>query len=106
MKPKSPVGDRGGEKTAATVIRSHSIPGDLHGIHAPDPVAADILRKEPEQETFVRLNVTPLGAAFCSENRNKYGRMLDMIYVGSKVLELHGQSETLPSCRIWKGLFS
>ncbi|CAM6102988.1 unnamed protein product [Calypogeia fissa] len=62
VKPKSPVSDRGGEKTAATIIRSHSIPGDLHGIHAPDPVAADILRKEPEQETFVRLNVTPLEA--------------------------------------------
>lgn len=58
MKPKSP----GSEKaTAATIIRSHSIPGELHGMHAPDPVAADILRKIPEQETFVRLNVSPLG---------------------------------------------
>ncbi|BBN14856.1 AMP deaminase [Marchantia polymorpha subsp. ruderalis] len=59
VKPKSP----GSEKaTAATIIRSHSIPGELHGMHAPDPVAADILRKIPEQETFVRLNVSPLEA--------------------------------------------
>ncbi|XP_043724276.1 AMP deaminase-like [Telopea speciosissima] len=43
---------------AASMIRSHSVSGDLHGVQ-PDPVAADILRKEPEQETFVRLNITP-----------------------------------------------
>ncbi|KAK9073079.1 hypothetical protein SSX86_007401 [Deinandra increscens subsp. villosa] len=43
---------------AATLIRSHSVSGDLHGVQ-PDPVAADILRKEPEQETFVRLRITP-----------------------------------------------
>lgn len=66
MKVKSPTGERnaakqGGEKTAANMIRSHSIAGDIHGMHAPDPVAADILRKEPEQETFVRLTVTPIG---------------------------------------------
>ena len=46
----------GGDKL---MIRSLSIPGELHG--APDPVAADILRKEPEQETFVRLEITPIG---------------------------------------------
>lgn len=44
---------------ASSMIRSHSVSGDLHGVQ-PDPIAADILRKEPEQETFVRLNV-PLG---------------------------------------------
>ncbi|PWA73079.1 AMP deaminase, putative / myoadenylate deaminase [Artemisia annua] len=43
---------------AAALIRSHSVSGDLHGVQ-PDPVAADILRKEPEQETFVRLRITP-----------------------------------------------
>nr|XP_043635920.1 AMP deaminase-like [Erigeron canadensis] len=44
--------------TAATMIRSHSVSGDLHGVQ-PDPVAADILRKEPEHETFVRLKISP-----------------------------------------------
>ncbi|XP_074568208.1 putative AMP deaminase isoform X2 [Curcuma longa] len=44
--------------TASSMIRSHSVSGNLHGVQ-PDPVAADILRKEPEQETFVRLNITP-----------------------------------------------
>ncbi|CAN6469809.1 unnamed protein product [Victoria cruziana] len=43
---------------SASMIRSHSVSGDLHGVQ-PDPVAADILRKEPEQETFVRLKITP-----------------------------------------------
>ncbi|MCO5607264.1 hypothetical protein L7F22_061457 [Adiantum nelumboides] len=72
----------GGEKTCNNMIRSHSIPGELHGAH--DPVAADILRKEPEQETFVRLQVTPIEAPSeeevevcsmlqdCLELRNKY----------------------------------
>ncbi|XP_024528681.1 AMP deaminase [Selaginella moellendorffii] len=62
--------------------RSISIPGEMH--HAPDPVAADILRKEPEQETFVRLNVAPIDAPSdeeeevclmmqeCLEMRDKY----------------------------------
>lgn len=58
VKPQSPSN---AEKSAA-IIRSHSISGDLHGIHAPDPVAADILRKEPEQETYVKLNVDPIEA--------------------------------------------
>ncbi|KAK4796450.1 hypothetical protein SAY86_028776 [Trapa natans] len=44
--------------SAASMIRSHSVSGDLHGVQ-PDPVAADILRKEPEQETFVRLRINP-----------------------------------------------
>ncbi|KAK6943157.1 AMP deaminase [Dillenia turbinata] len=43
---------------APNMIRSHSVSGDLHGVQ-PDPVAADILRKEPEQETFVRLKFSP-----------------------------------------------
>lgn len=46
------------QTTASSIIRSHSVSGDLHGV-PPDPVAADILRKEPEQETFVRLKITP-----------------------------------------------
>ncbi|KAJ1381203.1 Metal-dependent hydrolase [Sesbania bispinosa] len=46
---------------AANMIRSHSISGDLHGVQ-PDPIAADILRKEPEQETFARLIITPIEA--------------------------------------------
>ncbi|KAM3382240.1 AMP deaminase [Capsicum galapagoense] len=41
-----------------SMIRSHSVSGDLHGVQ-PDPIAADILRKEPEQETFVRLKISP-----------------------------------------------
>ncbi|XP_042465058.1 probable AMP deaminase [Zingiber officinale] len=44
--------------TASSMIRSHSVSGNLHGVQ-PDPVAADILRREPEQETFVRLKITP-----------------------------------------------
>lgn len=49
---------------AASMIRSHSVSGDLHGV-PPDPVAADILRKEPEHETFVRLKITPTGKISC-----------------------------------------
>lgn len=45
---------------ASSMIRSHSVSGDLHGVQ-PDPVAADILRKEPEHETFVRLKISPSG---------------------------------------------
>lgn len=48
-----------------SMIRSHSISGDLHGVQ-PDPIAADILRKEPEQETFARLRITPIGINICS----------------------------------------
>ncbi|CAK9146654.1 unnamed protein product [Ilex paraguariensis] len=36
---------------ASSMIRSHSVSDDLHGVQ-PDPIAADILRKEPEHETF------------------------------------------------------
>ncbi|OIT36843.1 PREDICTED: AMP deaminase [Nicotiana attenuata] len=43
---------------APSMIRTHSVSGDLHGVQ-PDPIAADILRKEPEQETFVRLKISP-----------------------------------------------
>jgi len=45
---------------APSMIRSHSVSGDLHGVQ-PDPIAADILRKEPEHETFARLKITPIG---------------------------------------------
>ncbi|KAK9168100.1 hypothetical protein Syun_000240 [Stephania yunnanensis] len=45
---------------AASMTRSHSVSGDLHGVQ-PDPVAADILRKEPEHETFVRAEFVGLG---------------------------------------------
>ncbi|KAJ6798621.1 AMP deaminase-like [Iris pallida] len=43
---------------SSSMIRSHSVSGDLHGVQ-PDPIAADILRKEPEQETFVRMKISP-----------------------------------------------
>ncbi|KAK8561627.1 hypothetical protein V6N12_048691 [Hibiscus sabdariffa] len=43
---------------ASSMIRTHSISGDLHGVQ-PDPIAADILRKEPEHETFARLKISP-----------------------------------------------
>ncbi|PQQ12680.1 AMP deaminase isoform X1 [Prunus yedoensis var. nudiflora] len=42
----------------SSMIRSHSVSGDLHGVQ-PDPIAADILRKEPEQRTFAKLKITP-----------------------------------------------
>lgn len=48
---------------SANIIRSHSKSGDLHGVQ-PDPIAADILRKEPEHETFIRLKITPNGFSF------------------------------------------
>ncbi|EFJ23750.1 hypothetical protein SELMODRAFT_174618 [Selaginella moellendorffii] len=45
------------EKSETHSARPHSLADELLG--APDPVAADILRKEPQQETFVRMKVTP-----------------------------------------------
>ncbi|WCJ26415.1 AMP deaminase putative / myoadenylate deaminase putative [Euphorbia peplus] len=45
---------------ASSMILSHSVSGDLHGVQ-PDPIAADILRKEPEHETFARLKIASLG---------------------------------------------
>ncbi|KAG1371559.1 putative AMP deaminase-like [Cocos nucifera] len=56
------IADNGDSKplAAASMIRSHSASGNLHGIQ-PDPVAAYILKREPEQETFVRLKITPSG---------------------------------------------
>lgn len=50
---------------SSSMIRSHSVSGDLHGVQ-PDPIAADILRKEPEHESFARLTFTPIGIKFCS----------------------------------------
>lgn len=46
--------------SASSMIQSHSVSGNLHVVQ-PDPIAADILRKEPEQETFVRLKINPNG---------------------------------------------
>ncbi|KAF7825521.1 AMP deaminase [Senna tora] len=51
---------------ASSMIRSHSASGDLHGVQ-PDPIAADILRKEPEHESFARLNITPIEAPSTDE---------------------------------------
>lgn len=56
MDTRSPI-----DKSLANKLRSHTIPGDIHSMHKPDPIAADILRKEPEQEQFVRLIVSPTG---------------------------------------------
>jgi len=50
---------------ASSMIRSHSVSGDLHGVQ-PDPIAADILRKEPEQEIFARLKIAPTGTGCLS----------------------------------------
>jgi hypothetical protein len=50
---------------ASSMIRSHSVSGDLHGVQ-PDPIAADILRKEPEHETFARLKIAPTGTSCLS----------------------------------------
>ncbi|XP_073289234.1 AMP deaminase-like isoform X2 [Primulina huaijiensis] len=44
--------------TTSSMMRSHSVSGDLHGVQ-PDPIAADILRKIPEHETFVQLRISP-----------------------------------------------
>lgn len=49
------------DKALSTKLRSHTIPGDIHSMHKPDPITADILRKEPEQEQFIRLIVSPTG---------------------------------------------
>ena len=42
------------------MIRSHSATGSLHAPQL-NPIAADILRKEPEHETFSRINITAVG---------------------------------------------
>ncbi|CAK8532717.1 unnamed protein product [Lathyrus sativus] len=52
--------------TASSMIRSHSIFGDLHGVQL-DPIAADILRKELEQEIFARLRITLMEAPSSDE---------------------------------------
>lgn len=48
------------QSSTATTAMIRSLSGDLHGMQ-PDPVAADILRKEPEHDTFVRLKINPIG---------------------------------------------
>ncbi|XP_057439977.1 AMP deaminase-like [Lotus japonicus] len=55
--------------TASSMIRSHSVSGDLQGVQ-PDPIAADILRKEPEHETFARLKITPIEDKKCRNKSN------------------------------------
>uniref|UniRef100_A0A0E0LQ51 AMP deaminase n=1 Tax=Oryza punctata TaxID=4537 RepID=A0A0E0LQ51_ORYPU len=42
---------------STNMIRSQSATGSLHGAQH-NPVAADILRKEPEHDTFSRINIT------------------------------------------------
>jgi hypothetical protein len=42
------------------MIRSHSATASLHAPQL-NPIAADILRKEPEHETFSRINITAVG---------------------------------------------
>ena len=55
--------DQNGDIPSTSMIRSHSATGNLHGIQL-NPVAADILRKEPEHETFSRINITAVGMLF------------------------------------------
>ncbi|KAJ3676347.1 hypothetical protein LUZ60_003759 [Juncus effusus] len=57
-----PITENGDSNTLSktkNMIRSHSVSGDLHGVQ-PDPIAADILRKEPEQETFTKVLINPI----------------------------------------------
>jgi AMP deaminase len=42
------------------MIRSHSATGSLHAPQL-NPIAANILRKEPEHETFSRIYITAVG---------------------------------------------
>ncbi|XLU34635.1 hypothetical protein S245_070701, partial [Arachis hypogaea] len=62
---------------ASSMIRSHSVSGDLHGVQ-PNPIAADILRKESEQEVFARLKSLLLSPSAyvvlqeCLEMRKRY----------------------------------
>lgn len=81
-----------GEKVpiaSASMIRSHSISGDLHGVQ-PDPIAADILRKEPEQETFARLRITPIGIkishSFQCNKLHNMGQCNEFIYDEFKLI--------------------
>lgn len=46
--------------SSTNMIRSHSATGSQHGPQL-NPVAADILRKEPEHETFNMINITAVG---------------------------------------------
>lgn len=59
-----------------SMIRSHSVSGDLHGVQ-PDPVAADILRKEPEQESFVQLRISPTGILLVPSDASYLGSSLN-----------------------------
>ncbi|KAG0574892.1 hypothetical protein KC19_VG300400 [Ceratodon purpureus] len=64
------------DKSLSNKLRSHTIPGDIHSMHKPDPIAADILRKEPEQEQFVRLIVSPNELPSMEEEEHIY-KMVD-----------------------------
>lgn len=79
---------------ASNIIRSHSVSGDLHGGQT-DPVAADILRKEPEHERFIKLRITPTGIVIRHASYNTKREM--------KVDEKGNNNEKL-SCR-WTSLF-
>ncbi|KAJ4816914.1 AMP deaminase [Rhynchospora pubera] len=46
------------QSRSKSMIRSLSQSGNLHGAQ-PDPVAADILRRKPEEDAFTLLNITP-----------------------------------------------
>jgi len=55
---------------AASLMRSKSISNGLHAVQ-PDPVAADILRKEPQQESFIKMLTTPEGMALLIHNSSQ-----------------------------------
>ena len=80
------------------MIRSHSVSGDLHGVQ-PDPVAADILRKEPEHETFVRLKISPTGMDSLSS-------LLVNFYHGVLSFSPHVQTWTYVECFVFNILWS
>ncbi|KAJ7950002.1 AMP deaminase [Quillaja saponaria] len=74
---------------ASSMIRSHSVSGDLHGVQ-PDPIAADILRKEPEQETFARLIISPNEVPSPDEMELLHGRRkLYLTLVPRSLIQTH-----------------
>lgn len=58
----------------SSITRSLSVAGDLHGVQS-DPVAPDILRKEPEHETFVRLRISPSGISHISLSYTSFSKL-------------------------------
>lgn len=61
------AGEDQNQKSGTMMRKSHSISGDILAMHPPDPIAADILRKEPEQDNLVRLKITPIDAPTSEE---------------------------------------